>query len=936
MLELHMPNIFGSVFHAISSGVKHLEHGVDDVKKDVAKDWGSAMHAARSGLHAGERFGDDVKKDAVNDWDNVKQDAVNDWDNVKKDAANDWDNIKQDAVNDWDNVKKDAVNDWDNVKKDAANDWDTVKKDAANDWDTVKKDAVNGWDTVERNAVNGWDNVKKDAVNDWDNVKKDAVNDWDTVKKDAVNGWDNVKQDAVNDWDTVKKDAVNDWDTVKKDAVNDWDTVKKDAVKGWDIVKKDAVKGWDIVKKDAVKGWDTVKKDAVKGWDNVKKDAVNAWDTATGFLDGRSEDALLDRSVNELHYNGDQTTLNLSASGQFSIPEGAQAQGADSITIKQVGGRNPPGTSGQSEPLTYQVTLTETQQGGVNFTPSGSLGQQIRGYAGAQVNLGFANTATVTVDNKQDAERVAKTLARVLASNTIGEGVEEPLTTPVPDILHNPIVGSIEGHSDLIQRGVQDLLSLTHIDRISGSDLNFLKTHLTSYSTTLTLDGNLQGNASLTFAQVSQIPGLSKIPGLNALDLNASVTLKGDDAVSLTRTITLATPGKPATHGKPATPGKPATVAYTLANQATGTVSGGLRVGAQLPFLPNNLPGAKLPIQPLRVTAAGGQYTAGLLNSVTATYNLSPQDLGDPELALTREDRWDKPNELSATSQRQFNVSEYGAIPGPDSRQYTYTDTATIVDPAKFGDRAVAGFLWADELDERGAILSDEKRLGPDATATATNTVSTLSVAPTKIALDPSIQLSEDVRVWLGVNANVTTDNIDSSRTTTYAQMPHVPQRRPAPQPAGPHGQYVVTPLDGLNIRDAPSTSAAKEGAIFSGSFVQATGKTSTDASGNTWFQVSGTDMNDDPVEGWVEARYLAQHPQGALRGTGRIEPSQGPPAYRPVVVQPGETVFGIAQENGVPVSALENSNRQHIIDPNLIFPGDVIYVPTGEPQRGA
>jgi LysM repeat protein len=512
-----------------------------------------------------------------------------------------------------------------------------------------------------------------------------------------------------------------------------------------------------------------------------------------------------------------------------------------------------------------------------------------------------------------------------LASNTVAEGVEEPLTTPVPDILHNPIVGSIEGHSDLIQRGVQDLLSLTHIDPISGSDLNFLKTHLTSYSTTLTLDGNVQGNLSLTFAKLSQIPGLSKIPGLNALDLNASVTGKADDAVSLTRTITLAT------HGKPAT------VAYTLANQATATGTAGLRVGAKVPFLPANLPGASLGVQPLRVTAVGGQYTAGLLNSVTATYNLSPQELGDPELALTSQDRWDKPDELSATSQRQFNLAEYGALPGPDSRQYTYTDTATIVDPAKLGDpRAVAGFLLADEFDERGAILSDEKRLGPDATATATNTVSTLSVAPTKIALDPSIQLSEDVRVWLGVNANVTTDNIDSSQTTTYAQTPHVPQRRPAPQPAGPHGQYVVTPLDGLNIREAPSTSAAKEGAILSGSFVQATGKTSTDASGNTWFQVSGTDMNDQPVEGWVEARYLAQHPQGALRGTGRIEPSEGPPAYRPVVVQPGETVSGIAQENGVSVSALENSNHQHIINPNLIFPGDVIYVPTGEPPRGA
>jgi len=100
--------------------------------------------------------------------------------------------------------------------------------------------------------------------------------------------------------------------------------------------------------------------------------------------------------------------------------------------------------------------------------------------------------------------------------------------------------------------------------------------------------------------------------------------------------------------------------------------------------------------------------------------------------------------------------------------------------------------------------------------------------------------------------------------------------------------------------------------------------------------QVRGTDMNNHAVEGWIEEQYLVPHPQGALSGTGRIDPSKGPPAYTPVVVEPGETVSEIAAENGVPVSALENINGQHIIDPSTIFPDDVIYVPSEGQQRSS
>ena len=44
-------------------------------------------------------------------------------------------------------------------------------------------------------------------------------------------------------------------------------------------------------------------------------------------------------------------------------------------------------------------------------------------------------------------------------------------------------------------------------------------------------------------------------------------------------------------------------------------------------------------------------------------------------------------------------------------------------------------------------------------------------------------------------------------------------------------------------------------------------------------------------------------------------------------VVQPGDTLSGIAQKFGVSLAALEAANPQ-IPDPNKIFPGQVIFIP--------
>ncbi|WP_350343444.1 LysM domain-containing protein [Proteinivorax tanatarense] len=61
--------------------------------------------------------------------------------------------------------------------------------------------------------------------------------------------------------------------------------------------------------------------------------------------------------------------------------------------------------------------------------------------------------------------------------------------------------------------------------------------------------------------------------------------------------------------------------------------------------------------------------------------------------------------------------------------------------------------------------------------------------------------------------------------------------------------------------------------------------------------------------------------------------PKKCPPGFQGrYTVQPGDTMFFIAQRFGVSLQALINANP-HITNPDLIFPGDVLCVPEEEPE---
>jgi hypothetical protein len=188
-----------------------------------------------------------------------------------------------------------------------------------------------------------------------------------------------------------------------------------------------------------------------------------------------------------------------------------------------------------------------------------------------------------------------------------------------------------------------------------------------------------------------------------------------------------------------------------------------------------------------------------------------------------------------------------------------------------------------------------------------------------------------EAKVWLYQQAT-TEHRIQSVVYPSPAQQtppvqPKSPVQPKPPVPCQPE-QLVVLPYEGLNVRAGPDVHAAKLGAFSSGTFVQTTGRTALDPQGHEWVQVTGPDSDRQTVTGWVAAQYVTPHAQGGENATGRIDQTLRGQGYIAVTVQPGDTIDGIAARYGIDPTQAIAVNDGHIIDPNLIFPGDTVYLP--------
>ncbi|MFQ3786228.1 DUF4781 domain-containing protein [Halomonas sp. A29] len=169
---------------------------------------------------------------------------------------------------------------------------------------------------------------------------------------------------------------------------------------------------------------------------------------------------------------------------------------------------------------------------------------------------------------------------------------------------------------------------------------------------------------------------------------------------------------------------------------------------------------------------------------------------------------------------------------------------------------------------------------------------------------------------------------LDPQDTTPPPVRPEPPGDLPEEEEAAAALVLVVLPQDGLHLRSAPTEEASVVMTLRYGTFLEARGERDMDGSGNDWLAVRGIDMAGDEQQGWVMARYVDEHGTGAMGDDGgRLNPALDG-HYTAIIVQPNQTMGGIAVSQGHGIKDVVEFNLEHIIDPSVIYPGDRIYLP--------
>jgi LysM repeat protein len=79
-------------------------------------------------------------------------------------------------------------------------------------------------------------------------------------------------------------------------------------------------------------------------------------------------------------------------------------------------------------------------------------------------------------------------------------------------------------------------------------------------------------------------------------------------------------------------------------------------------------------------------------------------------------------------------------------------------------------------------------------------------------------------------------------------------------------------------------------------------------------------------------------NPSPPEKATGRTDPALEAKGYKPIIVKPGDTIWDLAKANNIPFETALALNRGHISNPDLIYPGDAIYLkidtPPAPPQH--
>ena len=497
------------------------------------------------------------------------------------------------------------------------------------------------------------------------------------------------------------------------------------------------------------------------------------------------------------------------------------------------------------------------------------------GTAKAELGGQSFDVVEMTFATKEEAARAAGILQKLHTADAINDSVD------ITRLLAAPALGPIgplvaQGASQVptnpvIEPGAPGSVS-TDLAGLEQSELDFIRSNITAYETTMGSRGRLA--LELKLKREGIVPGIE-----GRLDGNQRIT----------RRVELPTDTE---DGK---------VSYTL--------SGNLRLSAK----------ERLNRQ------AFGPLTAKLDNRLELARNTA---------AVTFEFRIPKGTEMTTTSGDR-PVPEYDGYAGnldltldrvsvenrtdiqtqglqdPSRGDITrLTERLTIENPEAIAPAAEA--LFAGEFEEAARLA------GAEVTLTAQD------ITRTGVDVQPGFKLDLGIAAVEGsVILAAGTDDIVRERALTIA-----PGDTPAPARTGDDGKtFAVLPFEGVSIRG--TAGGERVSVAQSGTFLRDTGAREADANGQEWMKVTGTDVNDAAVEGWVRADLLVpfDSTKGAMDATGRVNPTAEANRMDEVRVVKDDNLWNLARANGWDFDETLAANR-HLIDPALIFAGDTVYVP--------
>jgi hypothetical protein len=593
-----------------------------------------------------------------------------------------------------------------------------------------------------------------------------------------------------------------------------------------------------------------------------------------------------DEKIAQLNSDGDQVVMKAYTQAEGQFVGGLKMRYGYDLTIQQVGDIQAQGGA-DDDNVNYQVSFNKRLMAGVGVElpiPVAEIKGEVRGSTD--------DTVTMTFESQEEASKAVRILQKTALTETANDvtsvadntadGVVKPI--PVSDIpvnytdnpVSNPLRSPEEDHSSVVEHSGM---------APTAEELEFISDHITSYSTTLSNEGRAKF-------------------GLEAPAL-LGYEIRLDKADTITRTVTLPSEGEP---GR---------ISYTIGNAIDSSSKEALDLGPKL-----------FDAFQLTYTAENVVEHGELSSEVTFNWDIpasewtkfDPSNFGSAESSL-----FTTGNMAPDSVESKLTLIHQDQVLTDPSRTdlKRYTITSSLDNPVRTTSQTVSKLLTGD-LGGALTALSKES----DMTITGEH-IDRIGVRQ-EHGIDFQLKDVIEGKVKLIFEAGV--DDITPLKGWTTDNQPEVTDDQlQVPETEETNNQWVVVPRNGVNLRTEPGVENSSAAILYHGTFIQATGTESKDGQGNTWLEVSGTDVNDQPAKGWVRGDLVAEHPEGAMDETGRINPDLEAAGYRQITVVDEDNLWDLAQAQGVDIDKTVELNQTHIIEPDLIFPGDTVYVPNTE-----